>query len=252
MARDSGDERPSSASRSCWSGSSSRASSGAGSRRSPAVRPSGPRSRVPSPSPRVLLLDEPLGLDQELRRSFLERLRDVATRLDLTLLHVTHDPEAAGFASGRLRLEGGHLLSDNPNRHEEAPRILVLAAAVWLGLVLSLRGRERRLATPTQWTSSAQCKACHEEVYAEWEDLAREVLDRRGRPGPERRLLEQDLHRPSRPAPRLRDRRRQSRPALLLTTGRGRRLHLLPPPPRRLHRRNDRQPERSLPSGGPP
>ena len=73
-------------------------------------------ARALATSPRVLLLDEPLGpLDQELRRSLLERLRDVATRLDLTLLHVTHDPEeAAGFASGRLRLEGGHLLSDNP------------------------------------------------------------------------------------------------------------------------------------------
>ena len=49
--------------------------------------------------------------------------------------------------------------------------ILVLAAAVWLGLELSPSAGEGAVsATPTQWTSSAQCKACHEEVYAEWED----------------------------------------------------------------------------------
>ena len=49
--------------------------------------------------------------------------------------------------------------------------ILVLAAAVWLGLELSPSAGESAVsATPTQWTSSAQCKACHEEVYAEWED----------------------------------------------------------------------------------
>ena len=49
--------------------------------------------------------------------------------------------------------------------------ILVLAAAVWLGLELSPSSEERATsATPTQWTSSSQCQACHEEVYAEWAD----------------------------------------------------------------------------------
>jgi iron(III) transport system ATP-binding protein len=68
-------------------------------------------ARALAMQPRLLLLDEPLGpLDQELRRTLLERLAEVHARLRLTTLHVTHDPrEAARVADRVLRLEGGRL-----------------------------------------------------------------------------------------------------------------------------------------------
>ena len=64
--------------------------------------------------PAVLLLDEPLGaLDRPLRTALLERLAALRERMDLTVLHVTHDPEEAD-AMATLRIDllaGGQLLS---------------------------------------------------------------------------------------------------------------------------------------------
>ena len=60
---------------------------------------------------RILLLDEPLGpLDGARRTELLDRLADVQRELDLTILHVTHDPaEAARVSSRTLALAGGLL-----------------------------------------------------------------------------------------------------------------------------------------------
>ncbi len=71
-------------------------------------------ARALSVSPRVLLLDEPLGpLDAELRSSLIERLGALQTRLGLTVVHVTHDPEeAASLATRRLRMREGLLVED--------------------------------------------------------------------------------------------------------------------------------------------
>jgi ABC-type Fe3+/spermidine/putrescine transport system ATPase subunit len=62
--------------------------------------------------PRLLLLDEPLGpLDAELRGALLERLGRLHDELDLTVIHVTHDPqEAAGIADREVRMRAGVLL----------------------------------------------------------------------------------------------------------------------------------------------
>ncbi len=59
--------------------------------------------------PRLLLLDEPLGpLDKPLRAALLLRLKDLQRELQLTTLHVTHDPdEALGLATQRLELCAG-------------------------------------------------------------------------------------------------------------------------------------------------
>jgi len=65
-------------------------------------------------SPRLLLLDEPLGpLDAELRGSLLRMLGGVQERLGLTSIHVTHDPgEARDVATRVARLEAGRLSSE--------------------------------------------------------------------------------------------------------------------------------------------
>lgn len=64
--------------------------------------------------PRVLLLDEPLGpLDAELREDLLDRLETVQRELELTVLHVTHDPDEARRVSARtLRMADGELAGE--------------------------------------------------------------------------------------------------------------------------------------------
>jgi len=61
--------------------------------------------------PRLLLLDEPLGpLDAELRGALLQRLGRLHAELDLTVIHVTHDPqEARGIATREVRMRAGVL-----------------------------------------------------------------------------------------------------------------------------------------------
>jgi len=68
-------------------------------------------ARALAGSPRLLLLDEPLGpLDAELRGSLLRMLGGVQARLGLTSIHVTHDPgEARSIATRTVRLEAGRL-----------------------------------------------------------------------------------------------------------------------------------------------
>jgi ABC-type Fe3+/spermidine/putrescine transport system ATPase subunit len=68
-------------------------------------------ARALASSPRLLLLDEPLGpLDKELRASLLATLAALHQRLAPTILHVTHDEEeAAPGTSRRIRLVAGRL-----------------------------------------------------------------------------------------------------------------------------------------------
>jgi thiamine transport system ATP-binding protein len=53
-------------------------------------------ARALAPSPRLLMLDEPLGaLDRALRQRLTEELDDLFSQLSLTILYVTHDQEEA-------------------------------------------------------------------------------------------------------------------------------------------------------------
>jgi ABC-type Fe3+/spermidine/putrescine transport system ATPase subunit len=70
-------------------------------------------ARALATRPRLLLLDEPLGpLDAELRGALLERLGRLHDELDLTVIHVTHDPqEASGIADREVRMRAGVIVS---------------------------------------------------------------------------------------------------------------------------------------------
>ncbi|MFP3974929.1 MAG: tungstate ABC transporter ATP-binding protein WtpC [Chloroflexota bacterium] len=60
-------------------------------------------ARALAVSPKVLLLDEPLSaLDPETRESVQQQLRDIHNRLDLTIIHVTHDFEEAISLGDRI------------------------------------------------------------------------------------------------------------------------------------------------------
>ncbi|MDX1972486.1 MAG: ABC transporter ATP-binding protein [Candidatus Sumerlaeia bacterium] len=63
--------------------------------------------------PAILVADEPTGdLDQTSAREILELLRGLTENHQTTLLMVTHDPKAADFASRKLHLEKGVLVSE--------------------------------------------------------------------------------------------------------------------------------------------
>ena len=73
-------------------------------------------------NPTIIVADEPTGdLDSETSEQILELLRRLNTELGMTLLMVTHDAQAAGIASRRLRLEKGVFV--------ETPSTMSLATA---------------------------------------------------------------------------------------------------------------------------
>jgi len=62
-------------------------------------------ARALAPSPRLLLLDEPLGsLDRPLRERLVQELGEVFERLRLTVVHVTHDVAEAFAIGNRVAL----------------------------------------------------------------------------------------------------------------------------------------------------
>lgn len=62
-------------------------------------------ARSLAPSPRLLMLDEPLGsLDRALRESLMEEVRAILKRLGLTALYVTHDQQEALAVADRIAI----------------------------------------------------------------------------------------------------------------------------------------------------
>lgn len=73
-------------------------------------------ARSLAPSPRLLMLDEPLGsLDRSLRDRLAHDLRAVLTSLGLAAVHVTHDQEEAYAVADRLVvMRSGRIARDGP------------------------------------------------------------------------------------------------------------------------------------------
>jgi thiamine transport system ATP-binding protein len=68
-------------------------------------------ARALAPSPRLLMLDEPLGaLDRALRSQLIDELGELFARLGLTILYVTHDQEEALALGDRVAvMRGGRI-----------------------------------------------------------------------------------------------------------------------------------------------
>lgn len=86
-------------------------------------------------SPRLLLLDEPLGaLDVQLRRRLLSDLGETLRRIGMTSIYVTHDQEEAfGLADRVAVMDGGRLLQTGA-----APDVIRRPASRFVASFLSL------------------------------------------------------------------------------------------------------------------
>ena len=87
-------------------------------------------ARALAPSPRMLLLDEPLSaLDEKIRRAMQAELSSVHKRTGTTFLYVTHDQEEALTMSSRVAvLNGGRMVQcDEPERLYKRPRTRFVA-----------------------------------------------------------------------------------------------------------------------------
>jgi ABC-type Fe3+/spermidine/putrescine transport system ATPase subunit len=99
-------------------------------------------ARALAPSPRLLLLDEPLtALDRGLRVQLQDELRRLHRLLDLTMIVVTHDPdEAMSLADTILLLRQGRILQSGPTK-ELYDQPVSPEAMSFLGRVTEFRGR---------------------------------------------------------------------------------------------------------------
>ena len=84
-------------------------------------------------SPRLLLLDEPLGaLDLQLRRAMQQELKQMQQKLGITFIYITHDQEEALTMSDRIALmrEGRFVQLDTPKDLYERPRTAFAASFI--------------------------------------------------------------------------------------------------------------------------
>jgi ABC-type Fe3+/spermidine/putrescine transport system ATPase subunit len=111
-------------------------------------------ARSLAPSPRLLLLDEPLGsLDRALRERLMNELRTILNRVGVTAITVTHDQqEAFALADKIVVMQAGRALQVGPP--EEVYRHPASAAvARFLGLTNLLEGHLQPTDPPTVHTA---------------------------------------------------------------------------------------------------
>ncbi|MFT7484444.1 MAG: iron(III) transport system ATP-binding protein [Candidatus Paceibacteria bacterium] len=78
-------------------------------------------ARALASDPRILLLDEPLGpLDADLRNALLQRIDRIQKERQLTVIHVTHDPEESRqYADRTIAMVAGKIVDDQLHAQEE-------------------------------------------------------------------------------------------------------------------------------------
>ena len=107
-------------------------------RRLPSQLSGGQRQRVAIArslilSPKLLLLDEPLGaLDLQLRRQMQQELKRMQRQLGITFIYITHDQEEAMTMSDRIALmrDGRFVQLDTPKGLYEQPRTAFAASFI--------------------------------------------------------------------------------------------------------------------------
>jgi spermidine/putrescine transport system ATP-binding protein len=106
-------------------------------------------------SPRVLLLDEPLGaLDLKLRKELQEELRRIQKELGMTFIHVTHDQEEALSMSDRVAVMRGGAIEQlgTPREIYENPASRYVAEFVGLGNFFEGTGNGSSVQTKDGWS----------------------------------------------------------------------------------------------------
>ena len=96
-------------------------------------------ARSLAPSPRLLMLDEPLGaLDATLRRELLGELSAILRRVGVTAIYVTHDREEALAVADRAAImrEGRIVQAGTPRNLVERPASAFVASFLELGAIL--------------------------------------------------------------------------------------------------------------------
>ncbi len=96
-------------------------------------------ARSLAPSPRLLMLDEPLGaLDLALRQSLLTELAEILARVGVTTIYVTHDQaEAMTIASRIALMKGGGLVqAGTPSELMSSPINAFTASFLGLGTLV--------------------------------------------------------------------------------------------------------------------
>jgi thiamine transport system ATP-binding protein len=96
-------------------------------------------ARSLAPSPRLLMLDEPLGsLDTALRGRLLPELAEILGEVGVTVLYVTHDHEEAMTVSGRIALLNAGKLAQvgSPRKLIDSPANVFVASFLGLGAMV--------------------------------------------------------------------------------------------------------------------
>jgi ABC-type Fe3+/spermidine/putrescine transport system ATPase subunit len=102
-------------------------------------------ARALATSPRMLLLDEPLGaLDLRLRQEMQQELKTIQQRLGMTFIHVTHDQEESMALADRLCiLDHGRVLQvGTPESVYQQPASATVASFFGRTNLLTLQGRQ--------------------------------------------------------------------------------------------------------------
>lgn len=87
-------------------------------------------ARALAPSPKMLLLDEPLSaLDEKIRRQMQEQLKEIQRELGTTFVYVTHDQEEALTMSDRVAVFNGGVCVqvDEPHALHQKPKTRFVA-----------------------------------------------------------------------------------------------------------------------------